>query len=67
MLLKDIRWDELDLTKEQTYNLCMEAVRRSGLALQYVERQTEEIYIEVLRQNKQAIIYIEDGKIPKIN
>ncbi|WP_255613220.1 MULTISPECIES: hypothetical protein [unclassified Clostridioides] len=43
------------------------AVKEKGLALEYVKNQTEEICREALRQNKQAIIYIEDWKIPKIN
>ncbi|ENY8693084.1 hypothetical protein ACP3VA_12150 [Clostridioides difficile] len=59
-LLKDVRWDELNLTKEQIYILCLIAVKQNGLALQYVKNPTEDIYIEALKQDRHLIRYIKD-------
>ncbi|MCC0670431.1 MULTISPECIES: DUF4116 domain-containing protein [unclassified Clostridioides] len=60
LLLKDVRWDELNLTKKQIYKLCLIAVRQNGEALDYVKVQTEEICIEALKQDKYAIKYVKD-------
>ena len=66
VLLKDVRWDELNLTKEQVYNLYLIAVRQDGFALKYVKLnklskdQLDEICREALRQNRQAIEFIEN-------
>lgn len=37
LLLKDIKWDELNLTSEQFYELCFSAVLQNGKALKYVK------------------------------
>ncbi|ENY8693103.1 TPA: hypothetical protein ACSVPQ_002477 [Clostridioides difficile] len=55
-----IRWDELNLTKEQKNNIYLEAVRNDGLSLEYIEEQTEEICIEAIRQANQAILFVKN-------
>ncbi|MGX9757707.1 hypothetical protein ACWYRQ_15615 [Clostridioides difficile] len=37
VLLKDVRWDELNLNDEQIYNLCIIAIKQDGFALKYVK------------------------------
>ncbi|MBH7847143.1 hypothetical protein I6A75_16835 [Clostridioides difficile] len=69
-LLKDVRWDELNLNKKKIYNLCFIAVSQDGLALRFVKwnelkekfskEQLDKICIEAIKQNKYAIRYIKD-------
>ncbi|HGL5965494.1 TPA: hypothetical protein ACKFJN_004095, partial [Clostridioides difficile] len=49
-LLKDIRFNELNLTKEQIYNLYLTAVKEDGLALKFVREQSPEICKEAIKQ-----------------
>ncbi|HBG4630854.1 TPA: DUF4116 domain-containing protein [Clostridioides difficile] len=58
LLLKDIRWDEINLTKEQVHKLCIKAVRNNGIALQYVKEQTEELCILAVKQDYSALQYV---------
>ncbi|MGO0862371.1 DUF4116 domain-containing protein, partial [Clostridioides difficile] len=46
--------------KNQTVEICIEAVKRKGSALEYVKNKTEEICIEALKQNKYSIKYVKD-------
>ncbi|MCC0726714.1 hypothetical protein KGF51_09880 [Clostridioides sp. ZZV14-6045] len=55
-----IRWNELNLTKEQKNNIYLEAVRNDGLALEYIDEQTEEICIEAIRQANQAVLFVKN-------
>ncbi|PBF99804.1 DUF4116 domain-containing protein [Clostridioides difficile] len=67
-LLKEVRFDELNLTKEQIYNLYLIAVRRSGCALQYIKwselegeflkERTQEICFEAVKENGLALEYV---------
>ncbi|MGC8308762.1 DUF4116 domain-containing protein [Clostridioides difficile] len=60
LLLKDVRWDELNLTKEQIYNLYLKAVNEDGNALEYIEEQTEEICLIAVKQNGLALEYVKE-------
>ncbi|MCC0726709.1 DUF4116 domain-containing protein [Clostridioides sp. ZZV14-6045] len=60
LLLEDVRWDELNLTKEQIYNLYIIAVRQDGLALRYIKNQTEEICMEAVKQDGRALKYVKN-------
>ncbi|MDI3075252.1 DUF4116 domain-containing protein [Clostridioides difficile] len=67
-LLKEVRFYELNLTKEQIYNLYLIAVRRSGCALQYIKwselegeflkERTQEICFEAVKENGLALEYV---------
>ena len=47
----------LQYVKEQTHEICLEAVKQYGFALQYVdtETQTLEICSEAVKQNKKSM------------
>ncbi|HBG8471526.1 TPA: DUF4116 domain-containing protein [Clostridioides difficile] len=65
-LLKDVRFNELNLTKKKIYNLCLIAVSQDGLALRFVKwdefskEQLDKICMEAIKQNKYAIKYVKD-------
>jgi hypothetical protein len=43
------------------YNeICLEAVKQNGYALQYVKKQTPEICMEAVKQNGYALIYVKE-------
>jgi Domain of unknown function (DUF4116) len=44
----------------QTEELCMEAVKQNGYALEYVRRQTVDICIEAVKQNGLALQYVKN-------
>jgi hypothetical protein len=44
--------------EEQTEEICLEAVKQDGKALQYVKKQTEEICLEAVKQNGRALQYV---------
>jgi hypothetical protein len=41
--------------KEQTEEICLEAVKQDGAALKYVIEQTEEMCLEAVKQNVGAL------------
>jgi hypothetical protein len=43
--------------KNQTYDLCLEAVKRDGWSLQYVENQTEKLCLEAVRQSAWSLCF----------
>ena len=47
-------------TIEQTRQNCIEAVTRSGYALQVIKNQTEEICLEAIRYNLNALMYVRE-------
>ena len=50
----------LQYVKEQTYELCLEAVKKNGFALQYVKEQTYELCLEAVKNNGYTSEYIKD-------
>ena len=48
----------LKFVKEQTQEICLEAVKQYGLALQYVKEQTFEMCLEAVKQNGNALKYV---------
>lgn len=52
----EIYYDGEDMTNE----LCLEAVKENGLALQFVKKQTEEICREAVKQNSEAIQFVHE-------
>ncbi|CCL32338.1 TPA: hypothetical protein KOB88_002481 [Clostridioides difficile] len=58
--LKDVKWDELDLTKEEIENLNMEAVKQNPYAISYVKEQTDKVCIKALEQSGYAIYEIKN-------
>ncbi|WP_227865664.1 hypothetical protein [Clostridioides sp. ZZV14-6045] len=71
LLLKDIKWDELNLTSEQFYELCFSAVLQNGKALKYVKldefskKQLNRICLMAVRQNERVLAYVKD-QTPKM-
>lgn len=57
-LLRNKNWILKDI--DQTELLCMETVKKYGLALKYVKNQTEEICFEAVKQNGAALCYVKD-------
>jgi hypothetical protein len=45
--------------KKQTHEICLEAVKQHGRALQFVRNQTPAICIEAIREDKGAIKYVD--------
>ena len=48
------------ITKNQTEAICLEAVKRSGYALQYVQNQTDEICLAAVKRNGMALKYVKN-------
>ena len=46
--------------KEQTLEICLEAVRQNGKALRFVREQTLEICLEAVSQNGYALEYVKE-------
>ena len=44
----------------QTPEICLEAVKQNGYALQYVKEQTLEICLEAVKQNGYALQYVKE-------
>ena len=51
--------------KNQTLEICMEAVKQNGLALEYVREQTQEICMEAVKKEGFALYYVKK-QIPEI-
>ncbi|MBQ3423162.1 MAG: DUF4116 domain-containing protein, partial [Romboutsia sp.] len=49
-----------EYVKEQTEELCLEAVRRNGLLLEYVREQTPKICLVAVKQNGYALKYVKE-------
>ncbi len=50
----------LQYVKEQSPEICMEAVRQNGMALQFVEEQTAEICMAAVQQRGYALKYVKE-------
>ena len=48
----------LQYVREQTEEICLEAVKKDGYALRYVNEQTEEICLEAVKQNSDALQFV---------
>jgi len=57
---KDVK--VLDLIKNQTNDMCKNAVKRNGMALKYVRQPTDEIRRLAVQENDWALYYIDDNK-----
>ena len=44
----------------QTDEICLEAVKKNGLLLKYVENKTDEICLEAVKKNGLALWYVRD-------
>ncbi|EGT3945313.1 TPA: hypothetical protein KOR49_002193 [Clostridioides difficile] len=60
MLLEHVKFDELNLTKEQLYNLYLIAVKQDGFALKFIKEQTEEICIEAVKEYYLALEFVKE-------
>ena len=49
------KWKSIRICKEQSLEICMEAVKQNGFAFRYVKDQTPEICIEAVKQNVVAL------------
>ncbi|MGO0861700.1 DUF4116 domain-containing protein, partial [Clostridioides difficile] len=58
--LQDVRWDELNLSKEKEELVSIEAVKQTGHALQYVKEQTEAICLEAINQDVKSFFYVKN-------
>lgn len=56
--------DELAKWYDEDY--CLEAVKKNGWALQYVNSQTPEICLEAIKQNGWALRYVKEQNIETI-
>lgn len=50
----------------QTEKICLIAVRRDGLSLKHVAKQTKEICFEAVAENRKALMYIEDNTVAQL-
>lgn len=48
----------LQYVKEQTTELCLEAVKKNGYALEYVKDQTPEVCLEAALENSKALQFV---------
>ena len=51
------------MSKNQNYNICLEAVKQYGGALEYVRNQTDDICLEAVKQNGDALIFVKEQTI----
>jgi hypothetical protein len=49
--------------QEQTEQICLEAVRRNGNALQFVKNQTEQICLEAVEREGKTLQYVKNQTI----
>jgi len=50
----------------QTEKICLIAVRRDGLSLKHVAKQTKEICFEAVGENRKALMYVEDKDVAQL-
>jgi len=50
----------LEIVKIQTPEICLEAVKQDGMALQHAKIQTPEICLEAVKENKEAIKFVKE-------
>ena len=55
----------LQYVKEQTPELCLEAVKRDGWALKFVKEQTDEICLAAVKEDAWALEFVKN-KTPEI-
>ncbi len=48
----------MQFIKEQTPEICLEAVKQNGYALRFVKEQTSEICLETVKQDGDALQYV---------
>ena len=48
----------LEYVKEQTQEICLQAVKQNGLALRFVKNQTPEICLEAVKEDGLALKYV---------
>ena len=58
--VKQIGYMALQFVKDQTNEICMEAVKQNGRALEFVKEQTNEIYMEAVKQNGRALEFVKE-------
>ena len=51
---------KLIMSKEQTPEICLEAIKYSGYSLRYVNKQTPEICLEAVKYNADALEYVKN-------
>jgi hypothetical protein len=49
----------LQYVKEQTPEICLEAVKRDGSTLRYVKEQTPEICLEAVKEEGNALQFVD--------
>lgn len=55
------QYEEMLKNEEQTEQLCLEAVRCDGLLLKYVKNQTLGMCVDAIKQNRKAVLYVNDN------
>ena len=53
-------WNALEFIKDQTNEICLEAIKKDPWALQLVKDQTNEICLEAVRKDGWALKYVKD-------
>lgn len=51
-------YNALKYIKNQTYDICKEAIKQNGLALQYIKKQTKKLCVAAIKQNGLALQYV---------
>lgn len=59
-------YHNLEGVKNQTPEVCLAAINKSGYALQYVKKQTPEMCLMAIRQNRRAVQYISFDLLEKV-
>ena len=55
-----------NLLKWYDKEYCLQVVKQTGLSLQFVKNPTEEICLAAIKQNKDAIDFVDIKKFPKV-
>ncbi|MCC0671423.1 MULTISPECIES: DUF4116 domain-containing protein, partial [unclassified Clostridioides] len=57
LYLKHVKWDELrgKFSNEQLDEICIKAIRKSPMVLQYIENQTEEMCLIAVKKDGLAL------------
>lgn len=51
-------YNALEYIKNQTKDICREAIKQNGLALQYIKKQTKKLCVSAIKQNGLALQYV---------
>ena len=68
MALKNVPWGQLNLTVPEKTELCLETLKRTSSAFQYIPEnlKTAELYLEAVKQAGYLLQYKQDNDIQHV-